>query len=434
MNISIFGLGYVGCVCLGCLAKNGHHVIGVDVNELKVNLINEGKTTIIEKDIDEIIKEQRKKNSISATIDHISAVLNSDVTVICVGTPSSANGHLNIKYVYRVSKQIGKGIKNKKGFHVVAIRSTVLPGINKRVGEIIAEESGKQINRDFAIVSNPEFMREGSAVKDFYNPPYVVIGTDNDKAFDIMKKVYKGINTNIERVEVEVAELIKLVNNSFHALKISFANEIGNICKKLKVDSHQLMNLFIKDKHLNISPYYLKPGFAFGGSCLPKDLKSMKTIAHDFHLKSHILESIEKSNENHKKVIFDMIVSKKKDYIGIIGLSFKKGTDDLRYSPAVELAEMLLGKGYNLKIYDEKVNLSNFSGTNKEYIYKHIPHLVDLMTDNLNELVKHSEVIVVTQYEERFKNLDEEYPEKIVIDLVKLKNKKSYANYEGICW
>ena len=302
MNISIFGLGYVGCVSLGCLAQNGHHVIGVDVNELKVNLINEGKATIIEKDIDTIIKEQRENNNISATLDHKSAVLNSDVTIICVGTPSTNNGHLNLDYINQTAKQIGEALKEKNLFHVIVIRSTVLPGTNKKAGEIISEVSGKKRNIDFAIVSNPEFLREGSAVEDYYNPAITVLGSDCDRAIKIVESVYDDIKAPIIKTDIEVAEIIKYVNNTFHALKICFANEIGNICKKMNIDSHKVMNIFCKDTHLNISPYYFKPGFAYGGSCLPKDLKALKTISHDNYLTSPIIESIHSSNENQKRI------------------------------------------------------------------------------------------------------------------------------------
>ena len=332
MNISIFGLGYVGCVSVGCLAKNGHNVIGVDVADHKVNLINSGKPTIIEKDIDHIIAAEFNNGRISATQDYQSAVNATQVSIICVGTPSSPTGQLDLGYVYRVAEQIGEALKKKKDFHVVSIRSTVLPGTNEKVNEIIARKSGKKIDKDFAVVSNPEFLREGYAVSDFFNPPFTAIGTSSDRAFSIMQDVYKNINGQQERVDIKVAELIKYVNNTFHALKITFANEVGNICKKLNIDSHEIMDLFIKDAQLNISSAYLKPGFAYGGSCLPKDLKGLATLAHDYYLDSPVIESIERSNEAQKKLVAEMILAQNKKNIGIIGLSFKKDTDDLRYS------------------------------------------------------------------------------------------------------
>ena len=282
MRISIFGLGYVGCVSLGCLAKNGHNIIGVDVNDIKVDLINNGKPTIIERDIDLIIEQQFKNKKIKATKDYKSAIKNTDISIICVGTPSTPEGHLNLEHIYKTAEQIGEAIKEKENFHIAVIRSTVLPGTNIKVGEIIEKTSGKQRNKGFAVVSNPEFLREGSAVEDYYNPPVTVLGSDNKKALNVLSKIYAKVNGPIEIVDIKVAEIIKYVNNSYHALKITFANEVGNICKRIGIDSHEVMRLFCMDKQLNISSYYFKPGFAYGGSCLPKDLKALQTLAHDY--------------------------------------------------------------------------------------------------------------------------------------------------------
>jgi len=432
--VSIFGLGYVGCVGMACIADNGHKVIGVDINSRKVDLINNGRPTIVEKDIDGLMEKNFKEGRISATKDHLSAVKNSDISIICVGTPSTEEGHLNLEYIYRTSENIANGLAKKNKFHVIAIRSTVLPGTNKKVGEIIEQVSGKTRNKDFAVVSNPEFLREGSAVHDYFNPPVTVLGSDNQKAIGFMKELYKNINAPAEEVEIQVAEIIKYVNNSFHALKITFANEVGNISKKLGIDSHQVMKLFTMDKILNISSYYFKPGFAYGGSCLPKDLKALKTLAHDHYIESPVLESIEKSNSNQKEIAYDMVNKTGKSKVGILGLSFKKGTDDLRYSPSVELAERLLGKGYKLRIYDPFVNLSKLTGTNKEYIDNHLPHLSDLITDDLNNVISNSEVLLVTQKSEEFSELPDKYPDKTVLDVVRFIDKKSQSNYEGISW
>ncbi|MCB9297022.1 MAG: UDP-glucose/GDP-mannose dehydrogenase family protein [Lewinellaceae bacterium] len=434
MNISIFGLGYVGCVSVGCLSNNGHRVIGVDVMPAKAELINQGKPTIIEKDIGGLIEENWKEGRISATTDYRQAVLETDVSIICVGTPSSNNGHLNLTAIYETARQIGEVLKEKDTLHIVAIRSTVLPGTNEKVGQILAEASGKKRNEGFAVVSNPEFLREGTAVKDYYNPPVTVLGTDNPKAGRIMKEVYRGIDAPVEETQIEVAELIKYVNNSFHALKVSFANEVGNICKQLGIDSHQLMNLFCMDHQLNLSSYYLKPGFAFGGSCLPKDLKALRTLAHDFYLNSPVLNAVLDSNENQKEMAYRMVMDKGVKKVGILGLSFKKGTDDLRYSPVVDLAEKLLGKGYSLSIYDKNVNISKLTGTNKAYIDQHIPHLSELISDRLDEVVANSEVVVISHKEPEFDCINTRYPDKTFIDLVKIKDGVSNGNYEGICW
>jgi GDP-mannose 6-dehydrogenase len=433
MNISIFGLGYVGCVSLGCLAKNGNHVIGVDVNAQKVDLINQGKPTIIEKDIDQIVAAEFDNGRVSATLDYEEAVKSTDISIICVGTPSSNEGHLNLNYIFNVAKQIGQTLKEKDTFHVVAIRSTVLPGTNEKVGKIIQKESGKKRNQDFSVVSNPEFLREGSAVKDYYNPALTVLGSDNERALDMMESIYEPINAPTFRVGIEEAEIIKYVNNSFHALKITFANEVGNICKKLNIDSRTVMELFCKDDQLNISPYYFKPGFAYGGSCLPKDLKGLKTLSHDEYLTSPILESIEISNANQKKVAIDLILAKKKRKLGVLGLSFKAGTDDLRYSPIVEVAEYFLGKGYELNIYDKNVSTSKLSGTNKDYIDHHIPHLSELLYLDIEEVVSKSELLVITHRIDGVEELITKYPDKEFVDLVGITTQK-YPNYEGICW
>lgn len=434
MKISIFGLGYVGCVSLGCLAKNGHEVIGVDINESKVDLINKGLPTIIEKEIDVIIKDGWEKNKIRATTDYFSAIQDSEVSIICVGTPSTPEGHLDLSYIYETAKQIGKSLKNKKEFHSIAIRSTVLPGTNQKVGEIIEKYSGKTRNVDFAVVSNPEFLREGTAVKDYYNPPVTVLGSDSEKGLQVLSDIYSQINGTIECVDIAIAEIIKYVNNTFHALKVCFANEIGNICKKMDIDSHKVMELFCMDTQLNISPYYFKPGFAYGGSCLPKDMKAMRTLAHDFYIKSPIIENIENSNENQKKIAIDMIDKTGKIKIGFIGLSFKPGTDDLRYSPAVDVAEHFYGKGYQLNIWDKNVEASKLIGTNKEYIDVRMPHLHNLISNDIDYVVEKSEVIFITQKHEKLKDLIKNNPDKIFIDTIKVIEDNSFENYQGICW
>jgi GDP-mannose 6-dehydrogenase len=433
MKISIFGLGYVGCVSLGCLAQKGHFVIGVDVDSNKVKLINEGKPTVIERGLDEIITKAFKEKKIEATLDYKKAVLESDISIISVGTPSTSNGHLNLKYIYKVAEEIGDALKDKTSFHIVSIRSTVMPGTNKLVGEIIEKSSLKKRNVHFAIVSNPEFLREGTAIRDYFNPSVTVLGSDNQYAIDKMKELYNDLNAPIKKVSIEVAEIIKYVNNSFHALKITFANEVGNICKKLGIDSHEVMDLFIMDTQLNLSPYYLKPGFAYGGSCLPKDLKGLKTIAHDLYLSCPVLESIENSNRLHKRLAIEMIEKYGQDKIGILGLSFKDGTDDLRNSPIVEIAEYFLGKGCNILIYDKNVSVSKLTGTNKEYINDHISHLSELISDNIEEVVKNSKLVVITYKIDGLPALIEQYKDTIFIDFVRVTSQK-FENYEGICW
>lgn len=433
MKISIFGLGYVGCVSMGCLSKNGHHIIGVDISKIKLDLINSGKPTIIEKDIDELILQGVKGSRIRATKNYKQAVFESDISIISVGTPSTPNGHLYLEYIYRTAKQIGEALKNKNSFHVIAIRSTVPPGTNEKYGNIIEETSGKKRNVDFAIVSNPEFLREGNSVEDFFNPPVTVLGSDNAKALEIMSKLYENISAPIIKTEIRVAEIIKYVNNSFHALKITFANEMGNICKQLGIDSHEVMELFCMDTQLNISPHYLKPGFAYGGSCLPKDLKALVTLSHDHYLESPVIDNIEESNQKQKSRAVDMIEGWNRKKILILGISFKPGTDDLRQSPIVDVIEILIGKGYDLQLYDQNVNLSKILGQNKSYIMEKLPHIAGYLVEDLNNAIEWADIVILNNKEKEFQQLT--IPEeKLIFDLSRFEGYRQHKGYEGINW
>lgn len=435
MNISIFGLGYVGCVGAACLAKLGHHVIGTDVSENKVNLINQGKPTIIEKDIDILVREGFEKGLIEASMDPYYAVHNSEVSFIVVGTPSSKEGHLNLNYIYGVARQIGEALKDKNDFHIVAIRSTVLPGTNKKVGEIINTFSGKKRDKDFTVVSNPEFLREGTAVQDYMEPPLTLIGTNNKIAEEKFREIYREIPGEFISTDIEVAEMMKYVNNTFHALKIVFGNEVGNICKALGIDSHKVMEIFCKDRQLNISPYYFKPGFAYGGSCLPKDSKALRTLAHDLYIDVPVINSIDSSNEIQKQIAVDIIESKGRRKVGILGLSFKAGTDDLRNSPIVDVAETLYGKGYDIHIYDKNVRVSQLTGTNADFIAAKLPHLHEIITDNVDAVCKECDVLVITNKEKEFSDIPKKYPHKCIVDLVRQFKELDYdGNYEGISW
>lgn len=443
MRISIFGLGYVGCVGAACLAKLGHQVIGVDVNENKVRLINEGKPTIIEDGIAELCKEVHDKGLMTATTDVHYAIHNTDISFIVVGTPSSKEGHLNLDYIFTVAKQIGEALRDKplqesqlpSLKHIVAIRSTVLPGTNEKVGEIIAQTSGLVRGKDFTIVSNPEFLREGTSVRDYFNPPLTLIGTDMLEAENIFREIYKDIDAEFIATDIRVAEMMKYVNNTYHALKIVFGNEVGNICKELGIDSHKVMEIFCKDKHLNISPYYFKPGFAYGGSCLPKDMKALKTLARDYYVDVPVIDAIGESNELQKQRAVELIMSQGKRKIGILGLSFKAGTDDLRCSPIVDVVESLLGKGFEIRIYDRNVKVSELTGTNKDFIMSKIPHLQHFVTDNLDQVCTESEVLVVTNKEKEFNDLLHLYPNKTIVDLVRQWKEVDYeGHYEGLSW
>ncbi len=435
MRISIFGMGYVGCVGAACCAKLGHHVVGVDVSAHKVELINSGRPTIIEKDIEELVKAAHDEGKLEATTDVAYAVQNSEISFIAVGTPSSKEGHLNLNYIYKVAAQIGEALKDKAEFHIVAVRSTVLPGTNERIGRILEETSGKKRDEAFTVVSNPEFLREGTAVHDYLNPPLTLVGADNEAAMEKMRQLYKDLPGEFIATDIRVAEMMKYVNNTYHALKIVFGNEVGNICKALDIDSHKVMEIFCKDKQLNISPYYFKPGFAYGGSCLPKDSKALRTLARDYYVDVPVINSIEESNEIQKKNAVSLIMDKGKRKVGILGLSFKAGTDDLRCSPIVDVVEVLLGKGFELRIYDKNVKLSEITGTNKDFIMAKIPHLQHFVYDDLDKVVRESDVLVITNKEAEFDSLLQKYPGKIIVDLVRAWKEVDYAgNYEGISW
>ena len=437
MKIGIFGLGYVGAVSAGCLAREGHEVIGVDTNQTKVDLINQGKTPIVEKDIGEIIERAVKDGRLRVTTNTREAIQHSDISMICVGTPSHLNGNPDLKYVRHVCEQIGTGIKNKTEFHAIVARSTMLPGSMRDVVIPTLEEySGKNAGIDFGVCNNPEFLREGSSVYDFYHPPKIVIGEIDKRSGDLLAMLYEKINAPMIRTDLETAEMVKYVDNAWHALKIGFANEIGNICKTLGIDGHQVMEIFCQDTKLNLSSYYLKPGFAFGGSCLPKDLRALTYKARGLDLNLPILNAILRSNELQVERGIRMVSEKGYKKVGFLGFSFKAGTDDLRESPIVELIERMLGKGYDIRIYDRNVNLASLVGANRDYILNHIPHISKLMVRSIEEILAHGDTVVIGNRDAEFSLVPERLrPGQVVVDLVRIINARSdNGRYDGICW
>jgi GDP-mannose 6-dehydrogenase len=422
---------------MGCLAKAGHQVIGVDPQLNKIAFINDGKATIIEEGIDLLIEEQRRLGNISATTSVAEAVEQTEVSFICVGTPSTATGHLDLEAVLNVAGEIGRALRSKCERHVVALRSTVMPGTSEQIAEKIAKVSGKINGKDFAIVSNPEFLREGTSIEDFYNPSFTLVGSNCNWGVEKMREIYASIDAPFVSTEPKIAEMMKYACNSFHALKITFANEVGSICKELQLDSRELMRIFCLDTKLNTSKAYLKPGFAFGGSCLPKDLRALKTIAHDHYVSCPLLESISTSNEQLKARVCEKILGMKKQNIGFLGLSFKAGTDDLRESPIVDVIERLLGKGFNIRVYDPHVHLSKLTGANKDYILQKIPFIARFITSDLVSVIDHSELIVVVNKEEGLSDaLGAVSADKIVFDLADLGQSltRMPAAYVGIAW
>ena len=376
MKISIFGLGYVGTVSAACFAQDGHEVIGVDPVLTKVELVNEGLSPIIEADISEIMASTTREGRLRATSDPAEAIRETELSFICVGTPSQANGNLDLKYIRRICEQIGEALKEKAARHVVVVRSTILPGTMRRIViPTLEESSGKKAGTDFGVCHNPEFLREGTAVKDFNSPPKTVIGELDEVSGDKLASLYKRLDAPLIRTDLETGEMVKYIDNCWHALKIGFANEIGNLCKSFSIDAHKAMEIFCKDEKLNISRAYLRPGFAFGGSCLPKDLRALTYQAKMNDLELPIINSVLPSNELQITRGLNLIMERGNKRVGVLGFSFKAGTDDLRESPMIEVIERLIGKGYDLRIFDKNVNIASLVGANRDFILNHIPHI-----------------------------------------------------------
>ncbi|MGB3940183.1 MAG: UDP-glucose/GDP-mannose dehydrogenase family protein [Candidatus Manganitrophaceae bacterium] len=437
MRLSILGLGYVGSVCAGCFAKEGHHVLGIDNNLTKVEMLNSGVAPIIEKDMDQIVKEAVFSRKLSASLNAREGVLFSDVILVCVGTPSKGNGSLDLSHLEQVCIEIGDALKEKKEYCTVVIRSTILPGTTEgTLIPILEKRSGKKMGREFGVCYNPEFLREGSAVNDFYHPPKTVIGQVEEKDGALLSELYSKFPPPFIRTSIKVAEMVKYVDNTFHGLKVAFANEVGSLCKELRIDSHDVMRIFCMDEKLNLSSYYLKPGFAFGGSCLPKDIRALMYKSKSLDLDLPLINSILRSNERQLKRGIQKIIDTGKKKVGILGLSFKAGTDDLRESPMVEVVETLIGKGFEVKIYDRNVTLSRLIGKNKKYLEEHIPHISSLMVESLEALLENTEVIVIGNKSEDFSEVVKRArKEQNIIDLVRIQDQiETSAFYEGIGW
>lgn len=437
LKVSIFGLGYVGAVSAGCLAGEGHRVIGVDRDQIKVEQINAGQSPIVEEEIGEIISDAVKSGRLRATQDEVQAVRATDLSLVCVGTPSQINGNLDLTFVRRVCEEIGRALSTKAERHTVVIRSTILPGTMRRVVIPVLEEcSGKSAGSEFGVCTNPEFLREGSAVTDFKFPAKTVIGELDKTSGDAVAALYAKLDAPLIRTDLETAEMVKYIDNCWHALKIGFSNEIGNLCKSLSVDAHKSMEIFCLDKKLNISSAYLTPGFAFGGSCLPKDLRAVTYAAKSNDLELPILSSIMRSNELQVLRGLQLIMRKGHARVGILGFSFKAGTDDLRESPMIEIIERLVGKGYDLQIYDKNVQVAKLVGANRDFILGRIPHISRLMVDNVDTVLNHAETIVIGNKDPEFNTVPKRLRNgQCVLDFVRLSDIGSgNGKYDGICW
>ncbi len=440
MRLSVFGLGYVGCVSSACFSDQGHEVVGVDTNSLKVQIINEGRSPVVEPGVEDLIGRAVKDKRLRATTDAVDAVEHTDVSLVCVGTPGRSNGCLDLAYVKGACKQIGAALEAKRRFHVVAIRSTMLPGtIEQTVIPTLEVYSGKKNGRDFGVAINPEFLREGTAIADFHQPPFTLIGCDDEESASLLQRLYAHVDAPVLTIGVKEAEMVKYACNCFHGLKVAFANEMGVLCKALGIDSHRVMDVFCKDTKLNLSPYYLKPGFAFGGSCLPKDLRALTYQAKTADVDVGLLNAILTSNRRHIERAVEMVLRTGKKRVGVLGLSFKAGTDDLRESPMVTLIETLIGKGLQVTIFDREVELARLFGANKDYIEREIPHISSLMRRRLDEVIEQSEVIVLTKRSDEYRAvLGQGNPgggAPMVIDLARvIEGRRSDDGYDGIGW
>jgi GDP-mannose 6-dehydrogenase len=438
MRVSVFGLGYVGSVSAASFAADGHDITGVDVNPTKVDSVNAGRSPIVEPGLDELIRSTHDQGRLRATTSTHDAVHATEVSLLCVGTPSRRNGSLDLTYLERVSEQIGEALADKDEYHVVVVRSTVLPGTTYDVViPALERRSGKKYGEGFGVAVNPEFLREGTALQDFRHPPLTLVGHNHAADASGTTSLYGNVEAPIVTTSIRVAEMMKYTSNAWHALKVCFANEIGNLCKRLDVDSHEVMSIFCQDQKLNVSPYYLKPGFAFGGSCLPKDVRALQYRAKEVDLELPVIQSILGSNRLQIDHALDLVVQTGHKRVGLLGFSFKAGTDDLRESPIVILAEALLGKGYQLRIYDRNVSLSRLVGANKSYIEQQIPHLSALLCGTIDEVIDASDVMVVGNAAPEFTEAVARCrPDQTVIDLVRLPiaQDRVRAKYEGICW
>ena len=438
MKISIFGLGYVGAVSLACLSRDGHDVIGVDIDRTKLDLIAAGKTPVVEEGMVELMQQVAASGRVTVTTDAREAVLGSEISLVCVGTPSAANGSQDQGAILRLAREIGAALAHKTVPHVVVFRSTLVPGsVEDVLRPIIEEASGKKDGTDFHLCFQPEFLREGSSIRDYDKPPFTIIGANHEAAVERLQALFGHLPCEFIRTSVRAAEMMKYCCNNFHALKITFANETARLCDALGVDPFEVMDLVCRDKQLNISKAYLRPGFAFGGSCLPKDLRATSYLAKMRDVELPMLSAILQSNREHLDLAMARIAATGQRRVGFVGLSFKTGTDDLRESPLVSLAELLIGKGYQLAVYDPEVHLARLLGANKSFIEQHLPHIGEMLQPELAPVVAGADVLVLGSNSPAvLQALARECrAEQVVIDLVGLPEGHGLkARVQGLCW
>jgi GDP-mannose 6-dehydrogenase len=438
LSISVFGMGYVGSVTAACFAHVGHKVTGVDISPAKIEMMAAGRSPIIEARMSELVEEGHRAGLLHATTNSVEAIRNSDISFVCVGTPSMRSGKLDLGYVERVVQEIGVALKQKKSHHVLVLRSTVLPGTTESlVIPTLEKASGGRAGKDFAVCYNPEFMREGTAVADFLQPPYTILGAQDPEHLTVLRQLYQAVSGPVFETQIPVAEMVKYVCNAFHAVKIGFANEVGTLCKNLGVDTEAVTKIYTSDTKLNISPAYLSPGFAFGGSCLPKDLRALSHKAKELDVSLPLLESILPSNVLHIDRAVEAVLRTGKKKIAFLGLSFKPGTDDLRESPQVQMIKRLLGEGCQVRVWDRDVSLGRLAGSNRQYIEEVIPHIGSLLSANLEEVVQSGEVVVIATKVDKDQLAHCLGRNQSVVDLINLASASrpgASSSYQGICW
>jgi len=437
-RISIFGLGYVGAVSLACLARDGHEMTGVDIDASKLEMLRRGQAPIVETGIQELTRSVFRNGKVTVTDSVRDAILTSDVSFVCVGTPARANGSQNLDAIVRIAEQIGAVLPEKTTRHVVVIRSTVKPGtVEEVIQPALEAASGLKAGADFSLCFQPEFLREGTSIHDYDHPPLTVVGASDPRGVAMLRGIFGHLPCEFRQTSIRTAEMLKYACNVFHALKVTFANEIGRVCQAASVDPHEVMQLLCMDRQLNISPAYLRPGFAFGGSCLPKDLKALVYLAKSTDVEVPMLASIMPSNAAHIEHAIEQVLSSGLRRVGMLGLSFKAGTDDLRESPLVIMAERFIGKGLQLSIYDPQVNVARLIGANRRFIEESIPHIASVMTGDVEQLVRESDVLVVaTRTPEVLAALQAHTrPEQLLLDVAVLPDREAHrARYRGVCW
>lgn len=438
-SLSVFGLGYVGSVTAACLAHKGNRVIGVDIDAAKVRMLDSGRSPVLEKGINEMVEGARNAGRLLATTDATRAVFESDLSIVCVGTPSEKNGRIDVGHLQRACEEIGEALARKQKYHVIVFRSTIIPGTTESLLiPTLEKASKKRSGTDFGVCYNPEFMREGTAVADFFEPAVTILGASQPQHVTLMRELYDWVPGKVFDTTIPTAEAAKYVSNAFHALKVTFANEVGTFCKKVGVDTESVFQIFTADTKLNASAAYLLPGFAFGGSCLPKDVRAFTYRAKEIDLRLPLMESILPGNKEHIERAAEAVLRCGKKKVGVLGLSFKSGTDDLRESPLIQLVKRLLGEGCELQIWDQNVSLGKLVGSNRRYIEEIIPHIGSLLVSDLKTAVTSCDVVVIGTREADSKVLGSYLREdQTVIDLVNLDKSRRLTgkgHYEGICW